>query len=182
MGCGVINRNGFSLTELIVVIALIAVLVSVATLSFNDWTRKYGIEAQLKEMHADMTSIRLRAIQTKERHRVRLNPQDYAVATLDAAGVATNQPGLGKTLRYRVQLFNAGALSALNNTDIVFNERGYVDLSATWDTDGDGILDPDMALAIGIGEGDAAINCLLIQSSMVKMGRINATTNSCDLQ
>lgn len=180
MGCGMLNRNGFSLTELIVVIVLIGILVSVATLGFNSWTRKYGIEAQLKELHADLTSIRLRAIQTKQPHRVRLNPQELSTAVLDDAGAATVLPVFNRTLRYRMQLFDAGVLSALNNTDIIFNERGYVDLADPWDADGDGVLDPDMALAVGIGEGDAAQNCLSIQTSMVKIGRING--NSCDLQ
>jgi prepilin-type N-terminal cleavage/methylation domain-containing protein len=176
------NKHGFALTELVAVLGLIAILLTIATLNFNSWTRKYGIESQLKELHADMTSIRLRAIQTKQPHLVRLNPQGFAVFTLDDAGAETNLPGLGKALRYRVQLFDTGVLSALNDTDIVFNERGYVNLAAPWDADGDGVLDPDMALAVGIGEGDAALNCLAIQATMVKMGRINATTNRCDLQ
>lgn len=167
LGCGMLKTRGFALTELIVVIALIAILATVATLNFNSWSRKHAIEAQTKQLHADITSVRLRAIQTKQRHKIRLNPQTFAVSVVSDAGVEQALAGLNKNTNYTMQSFAAGVLTAFSNTDIFFNERGYLT--------GNGLT-----LAVGVGQGDAALNCLTIQAARVNMGRINGT--NCDPQ
>src|SRR5690349_17414691 len=60
-----LNSRGFTLTELIVVIGLIAILLSAVVLNFGSWQKKYYIENQAKEMMADINDLRMRAIQTK---------------------------------------------------------------------------------------------------------------------
>lgn len=161
------KSRGFALTELVVILAIMGILMTIATINYNNWSRKYAIEAQVKELHSDITSVRLRAIATKLTHRVTLNPNTLSISFLNDAGVQTTLPGYPKNLKYPIVQFSSGALSAFSNTDVDFNERGY-------------LSDLGLTIAVGIGLGDAALNCLAIHTARVNMGRING--NSCDLQ
>jgi len=160
------REQGFALTELIVVIALIATLATIATLNFSSWQRKYQIEGQVKEMLSDFNDVRLRAIATKDQHRVILNPTSYVFRRYSSEADATGQVVFDRDLNYTIQRFNAGTLSALSNTPVVVDERGFTD--------------SQMTIAVGVGLGSPAYNCLLVSGSKVNMGRING--NNCDLQ
>lgn len=166
-GGDIMKGNGFALTELIVVVAIIGTLLTIATIGFNSWTRKYGTEAQVKELLTDITAVRLRAIETKQQHRITLNPGALGVEFLTDAGVWTSLPGFSKTLKYPIQQFSSGAFSALNNTTLVFNERGYLPAAG-------------LTIAVGDLQSGAAQNCLVIHTARINIGRING--NSCDLQ
>lgn len=166
-GGDIMKGNGFALTELIVVVAIIGTLLSIATIGFNSWTRKYGTEAQVKELLADITAVRLRAIETKQRHQLTLNPGAISAAFWTDAGVLTPLPAFSKTLKYPIQQFSSGVLSALSNTTLVFNERGYLPAAG-------------LTIAVGDLQSGAALNCLVIHTARINMGRING--NSCDLQ
>jgi len=64
------SNHGFSLIELIVIMVIIGILATIAALNFSQWQRKYAIEGQVKEMLADLSNVRMQAIQTKREHRV----------------------------------------------------------------------------------------------------------------
>lgn len=164
---GSMKIKGFALIELIVVVAIIGTLLTIATIGFNSWTRKYGTEAQVKELLTDITAVRLRAIETKQQHRITLNPGTLGVEIRSDAGVWTALPGFTKTLKYPVQQFSSGVLSAFNDTTLVFNERGYLPAAG-------------LTIAVGDLQSGAALNCLVIHTARINMGRVNG--NSCDLQ
>lgn len=166
-GGDIMKGNGFALTELIVVVAIIGTLLTIATIGFNSWTRKYGTEAQVKELLTDITAVRLRAIETKQRHQLTLNPGAMSVAFWTDAGVLTQLPGFSKSLKYPIQQFSNGVLSAFDNTTLVFNERGYLPAAG-------------LTIAVGDLQNGAAQNCLVIHTARINIGRING--NSCDLQ
>jgi len=50
--------RGFSLMELMVVLAIFATLLSIATLDFNAMTKKAQIERQTRELFADLNQAR----------------------------------------------------------------------------------------------------------------------------
>ena len=190
-GVGMKSNQGFSLTELIVIIVIISALGAIATLNFNQWQRKYAIEAQVKEMLSDLSNVRMQAIQTKREHRVFLNPQSYTtvryedtvaeavrieptdatsggqVVTTMGQTIADRQ--FRKTLRYGIQQYTAGVLTAFDNTPIIVNNRGYVANTLT--------------IAVGFGDGSgAAYDCLVITDARINIGRINTNDNTCQLQ
>ncbi len=72
-----LNKLGFTLVELVVIIAIIATLLSISTIAFHDWMLKSRAEAQIRQIVADVNSIRLRAMTTKQRHSIELDADRY---------------------------------------------------------------------------------------------------------
>jgi prepilin-type N-terminal cleavage/methylation domain-containing protein len=163
------SSRGFSLTELIIVIFLISVILAIATLNFNHWQRKYNIEAQVKEMLSDLTAVRQMAIQTKKRHRVTLNPKMISFRRYSSESDATGTPVFNRNLNYTIQKFSEGTLSSFSDTDIKINDRGYTES-----------VSDNMTIAVGVGLGEPAYNCLVVHYARVNVGKING--NSCEFQ
>ncbi len=67
------DKAGFSLTELVMVIAIIGILLSVVTLNFNQWTNKAHIERGIRELHSDLNTARMDSIFRKNRHSLVIN-------------------------------------------------------------------------------------------------------------
>src|SRR5690349_14899987 len=76
-GCNRHSELGFSLTELIVVIAIISILLSVTTLNFHDWQVKNNVEAQVRQMVTDFSDLRVRAFTMKQKHSITLYSTYY---------------------------------------------------------------------------------------------------------
>jgi prepilin-type N-terminal cleavage/methylation domain-containing protein len=72
-----LRNKGFSLIELIVVIAIIAISASLATLNFNQWVKKSNIERQTKELFSDLNEARLKSMYMKKRHSIVFQPTSY---------------------------------------------------------------------------------------------------------
>lgn len=62
------NCKGFTIFELLVSIAIIAVLSGIALLSYNGFRERYNIESQTKEMYIDLMNARVRAMQRNRVH------------------------------------------------------------------------------------------------------------------
>jgi len=81
--------RGFSLMELMVVLAIFATLLSIATLDFNAMTKKAQIERQTRELFADLNQARTDSFFVKKRHKLVMQPKGYtfsASAPLMKAG------------------------------------------------------------------------------------------------
>lgn len=92
--CRADRRRGFTLIELMIVVAVVAVLAAIAIPSYNDSVRK-GRRGQAK------TDL-LESAQLMERYRT-VNGT-YAGATAATLGVATQSPRTGATFYYTINL------------------------------------------------------------------------------
>ena len=157
------NSNGFSLMELLIVMVVITIIVAISTINFTSWQKKYAIEAQVKEMLTDLSDVRMRAIATKQQHIVLLNPTSYTFRRYSSEFDTTGTEVFNKSLKYPIQKFASGTYTAFGNTSMTIDANGY---TTGW-----------MTIAVGVGLGDPAYNCLAISWARVNMGKING--NNC---
>ena len=91
--------RGFTLVEMIVVIAIIAILSSIATLSWNRMVMKNTIEGQIKTVHADMMGIRLDSLYSKRARSVTLTGNLFRIYSSTATGASVT-PVSSRTFKY----------------------------------------------------------------------------------
>jgi Tfp pilus assembly protein FimT len=65
--------------EILVVVSIIGILATLAVSSFLDLSEKYKVEAETKQLYADLMDVRGRAVQRNRFHFVRFTlPNAYA--------------------------------------------------------------------------------------------------------
>lgn len=161
------ETHGFSLIELIIVIALIGIVSSIATFGFKDWQSKSRVESLIRQMATDINEVRIRALTTKQRHSLTLNEMSYVFksysseAEPDASG--TVLPGGTHTVLYPLK----DATSRYAGERYMIDERGMLEsFTAT-------VFLDDAAASHG------SINCLTIHTIRVNVGKQNAS-GGCD--
>lgn len=66
----VMNKKGFTLVELIVVIAIMGVLITMAMFSYQTIQQRADVEQKVKRMYTDLMNTRIRAMQRGREHFV----------------------------------------------------------------------------------------------------------------
>jgi len=162
------KRNGFTLLELVVVIAIMGVLMSIATINFNLWQQKAQIEAQTRTLFANLNQARIDAMQHKQPRSVVLQAggrsyqfQSYSSENQSRlSGVSTE----AQTVNYPITETSGPA-----DNVTLFDVRGY-----TSDT---GIF---QITPMGTS---ALVDCIVVDSGQTKMGKnSNGTNGSCTIQ
>ena len=131
------KESGFTLLELIVVIAIIAIMASIAIPNMIPWPAKHRMSGAAREIYSAMQYTRLRAV--KEKANVVINFNDtgfgetdtYAVFIDDGRGGGTardnTQNGTEPTIRRGQMPVDVDMLNALfagGNTFTGFDARG----------------------------------------------------------
>ena len=151
------RQNGFSLVELVVVIAILAILLSIATLQFNQYIKKSVIEGQVRTMYTDLMTVRSQALFEKRDRTVTVTATTFSVYS---SNLATGTPVLQRVLKYNV------TNSSMPYT-VKFNSRGVID----------GV---NASICIEPSDNPAAIDSLVLFTTRIQMGKRNAgaTCNS----
>ncbi|MEW6595220.1 MAG: GspH/FimT family pseudopilin [Thermodesulfobacteriota bacterium] len=66
------RHAGFTLVELMIVIAIIGILLAIAVINFKQWNEKYTVEANIKEIYSILTKARNDAANSNTQVRVTL--------------------------------------------------------------------------------------------------------------
>jgi prepilin-type N-terminal cleavage/methylation domain-containing protein len=159
------KEQGFSLTELLVVITIMGVLLSIISINFSSWQKKYGIKGQAEEMLADLSSLRLNAIQSKSNYLAVLsaNPKLMTFRQYSAnetVSATTGTQTFSKTLKYAISNTPTGVPSC---ADIQVDQRGYT--GAGWQT-----------IYIQPTGSGAGFDCLVMSPGHINLGQYNGTS------
>lgn len=126
------NISGFTLIELIIVIALLAILSAIAIPSFFGWRNQTKLRDAIETMRGDIEVAKSRAIRENEFVTILLNSNGYQVFIDDGSGggAADNWVCDGDETVIRNRVLSGGVVIDLVNTNLDndrtrFNGRGY---------------------------------------------------------
>jgi len=155
------NEKGFSLVELVVIVSIIGILLTLSTISFNTWQTKYYVEKQTKEMYADISSMRLRAIHTKRVHRLTFLPSNYSCQSYspEDEAFAAGSNVMTKFLKYKLVNEDGNPFA---NAVINYDSRGFVSIGKT--------------LRVFSTTNEAPFDCIIISTARTNMGKIKDGT------
>jgi len=118
---------GFSLVEIIIVMALFSILATIGTLQTRTWLEKGGVESEIMLIYGELMAVRQSAMNFKRPRAVvirRDSFQIYSTAETSVGAVADNK------LRYPL-LQGSGLVAAAGKT-ITFDERGFTNNSSSF--------------------------------------------------
>jgi len=177
------DKKGFTLIELVVVLVIIGILLGIAGISGKAWLDRYRVESQMKTMSVDLENARASAMQKSRTYFVVLagSGAQYTIyedrnplsAGADGDGVlqqATDRQIVQKSLNSSYALtVPAEAVDSIN-----FDSKGFASVApgpmATW-------TQTTIRVAASFG---AAYDCIVISATRVGMGVWNGT--NCAVQ
>lgn len=156
------HDRGFTVIELVIVIAIVSTLVAFAGIYSKQWLDKYRAESQIRMMHADLLQARAKAMEKNKEYFVVVNANSYQViedanedGTADAGD--TYQPL--NTLNYQV--------SAGTGT-ITMDQKGLISAGTTTE----GVL---LLIQFDTRSGAPEYNCMQLCPTRINIGRMNGT-------
>ncbi len=161
---GIIAISGFSLIELIIVIAIMGIAMAIATLNFHSWQVKNRVEGQTREIFADLNEARTNSFTQKKQHGIVFQPNSYVIMSYSSASAAAAPLTAGNTLatkNMKYGLTKSGA--SIVDTPVVFETTG---ITFNWFT---------IFVNQSGTDQSAAVNCIVISTARVNMGKINGT-------
>jgi len=154
------NDRGLTLVELVIAVSIVTILVVVLGYEFTGWVGRFNIEGQVKQLYADMTSARIRALQRNRLHFVEIGTSSYQIYEDTASPFGGTVHSVGDTALWTAaKPLKYPANAAVN---MVIDTRG--------------LIAPDPALvrfnvSADPDKPDADIDCINLTSIRITMGK-----------
>jgi prepilin-type N-terminal cleavage/methylation domain-containing protein len=143
------NRAGFTLVEVLVVIGIISILLGIGTFQFAQFMRKSAAESQTRKLHGDMMELRVRALFEKRSKAVLLSANSYSIYSSSVTSVS---PVNTTTLKR--------SITNNNSAKIVFDSRGMLQFA------------PSASQTICVAEeNDAVIDSIVVAMTRLQIGK-----------
>lgn len=161
------QSNGFTITELIIVIAIISILLSMATFGFHEWMVKSRVESQVRQMVSDFSELRVRAMTMKQRLSITVNQNSYVFRSYSSDDESVFSGTVIPNGTYPVNFaLKTNSSTFYNGQVFEINQRGLLVGSP-----GTIYLDSDSS---------ATIDCLTLHIVRINVGKKNADWSNCD--
>ncbi len=138
-------NRGFTLIEILVVVALIGTLLGIATLNFSQYVTKAGIANQTRLMYGDLMEYHTKALFEKKKWTFKFSSNLYGIYSSADTSVA---PVATVTLKYPITYSNTG--------DIVYVSHGLASLGKT------------ICVA---AENNAVVDSVVVSETRVQVGK-----------
>jgi len=148
------KARGYSLVEMVVVIGIISILLSIATLRFNEYSKRYRMEAQTRLIYSELLKARINALYQRRSTRVKLYANRFEVYSSgldDTAGVA---PVRTQALSFPIVC--TGDEVAAEGYPVDFDSKGLV----TW-----------RSICVDQSDGLAAVDSIVTWRTRVRIGK-----------
>ena len=160
------HHRGFSLTELIVVMAIVSTLLGAATIGFHEWQVKHNVDAQVKAMVTDISELRVRAMTRKQRHSLTVNKNNYVFKSYssddESLSAGTVMPSGARAVNYALKkdsaTFYSGQVFEIDHRGTLVATTGTIFIDCN---------------------SSATVDCLILHTIRVNPGKKSASW-SCD--
>ena len=168
------KNHGFSIVELIVVIAIIGTILSIVSINFGRWQLKNNIEKQTNEMYIEIAEARQLALNTRQARSIRFLTNSLVFRRYTSDTDLESGTGVlvkTKTLTYPITssapwTVPPGGNTNFSTADILFTTRG--------------VMNEPTAKAICIySTVGPALDAIVIVQSRVAAGKINLQGGTC---
>ena len=156
------KKNGFTLVEVMIVIAIIAIIVSIATLNFKDMKGKADTEKQTLQLQADISNVRLNAMQNKQRSVMLFDTKQYIYKTYSSDNESLDDGDEVNTASFRNDIkltFESAPLRFPDVKRVEFDSRGYTNM-------------PTTTIVIMPITNNGGLNCIEVQTARTSIGRM----------
>lgn len=110
----VMNKKGITLIEVLVVIAIMAILAAIAIPNYNKWQRQYSIEEDTKEIYGIIQKERMKAFTQKKPVTISVSGKVLTVSGVDNSTINLKNTFSGGPI-------NIDTRGTLNNNSIYDN-------------------------------------------------------------
>lgn len=150
------RQHGFTLLELIVVMAILAVILTIATLNFMRMNQKYRVESNIKQIYSILMQARSDAALTNIPSTVRISAQTVEVLRDVNEDGDTADGGENMSRSYRPY-----TLTGIG--DVVFNRRGFASSN------------PTIRISDYPENANPIMDCLVISATRINIGKWDGT-------
>ncbi len=157
--------GGFTLLEIMIVIAIVGIVVTIAVSNFRGMMEKYRVEDETKQMFAHLMEARGRAMQRNRVFFVKISADGYKTfEDTNPAPDGNNNLEVGSDMQVASVTAKHPIISTGGLSDFRFNRNGIASVAGSIRISS--TTQPDY-------------DCITVNATRIKMGQYNATASAC---
>ena len=157
------ENAGFTLLEIIIVVAIVGILLALSTLHFSQMTLTRNIEKEARQLLADINTARTQAMYSKLPKAIIFQPSSYTFQTYSSMGEPQNAGTTISTTSVNYNLTFANG-NPITGQTLYFNTGGMAASPLT--------------LRVNPTNSGASVDCIIIDTARTSLGgMVNGACN-----